>query len=540
MSIASRIASIENHIEEAYTEISRLGVDLTNVDKNIDNIADKLQDVYADLPKVTGEGSSLSLTPTREGGLSIIPKGACEQDSYSGKNKVDYDGTQVTLVEDTARTINIIPDNFPITLQAGTYVVSFPDLVCTNSSYTNTLGCQLIKQGGGNISLFVVNETKQVSFTLNEELTFVRFYLYIRETDNTNATATFSKIQLESGSTATDYEQYVGGIPSPNPDYPQDIRVVTGDNDVVVNGKNLFNKQIAQIGKNWNGSNMAYSIASDYIEVTSNETYSITVTNMSNYVSATLVQFNENEEFVTSASDFTTLTLQSNTKKIKVSLRSNSSYTWTQTDLDNAKIQIEKGNATTYEPYYTPQTYALHLGTEYLAGIGDYRDEIVGKTDEWKIRRYVGKKILNGSESWSLGSSGTNVNTQRFFGFNNIGVNSTKVYCNNFTDFNYTWNQIQANDVQLVAYSNNYLQIKIDKTKASTTTEFKNWLSSNNTIVYYRLATEIEETITDTTLITDLNNMYQAMGYDGTTNITITSTSGNAQMTASVSALKGE
>lgn len=46
------------------------------------------------------------------------------------------------------------------------------------------------------------------------------------------------EIQLESGSTRTDYEPYVGGIPAPNPDYPQPISTVTGDSTVVICGKN--------------------------------------------------------------------------------------------------------------------------------------------------------------------------------------------------------------------------------------------------------------------------------------------------------------
>lgn len=89
MSIASRIESIETHIGKAYTEISRLGVDLTNVDKNIDNIADKLQEVYNAMPKVSGEGTEITLNNTRKGGLSITPKGNTEQDSYSGQQLID-------------------------------------------------------------------------------------------------------------------------------------------------------------------------------------------------------------------------------------------------------------------------------------------------------------------------------------------------------------------------------------------------------------------------------------------------------------------
>lgn len=52
-----------------------------------------------------------------------------------------------------------------------------------------------------------------------------------------NATAT---IQIEKGSTATSYEPYVGGQPSPSPDYPQDIKSVVNPT-MKVCGKNLLN-----------------------------------------------------------------------------------------------------------------------------------------------------------------------------------------------------------------------------------------------------------------------------------------------------------
>lgn len=80
MSIASRITSIEGHIEEDYNALERLGADLSNVDKNIENIASVVNDIYDKLPKVTGTGSDLSLTPTLKGGMQILPLGNAEQD----------------------------------------------------------------------------------------------------------------------------------------------------------------------------------------------------------------------------------------------------------------------------------------------------------------------------------------------------------------------------------------------------------------------------------------------------------------------------
>lgn len=54
------------------------------------------------------------------------------------------------------------------------------------------------------------------------------FYLY------NNSSCTVSNIQLETGATATDYQEYVGGMPSPNPSYPQPINVVTGTQTIAL------------------------------------------------------------------------------------------------------------------------------------------------------------------------------------------------------------------------------------------------------------------------------------------------------------------
>lgn len=45
-------------------------------------------------------------------------------------------------------------------------------------------------------------------------------------------------IQLETGSTATSFEPFVGGQASPNPDYPQQIQTVTGTQTISINGTN--------------------------------------------------------------------------------------------------------------------------------------------------------------------------------------------------------------------------------------------------------------------------------------------------------------
>lgn len=58
-------------------------------------------------------------------------------------------------------------------------------------------------------------------------------------TQNASGTTTIDEvlasIQIELGSTASAYEPYVGGQASPNPDYPQAIQTVTGEQTVTIN-----------------------------------------------------------------------------------------------------------------------------------------------------------------------------------------------------------------------------------------------------------------------------------------------------------------
>ena len=409
MSIASRITTIEGHIEDAYTEISRLGVDLTNVDKNIDNIADKLQDVYSNLPSVSGEGSSLSLSPTRKGGLAITLEGACEQDG------------------------------------------------------------------------------------------------------------------------------------TPTPDSPQDIRVVTGNNSVVVQNKNLAN--FVETQKGWIDYNTSVTSTNflgfdGFVKVKGNTTYTVSFEHDIAGAVLLATYVDKSNNLIQSAVTIGTVrsfTTPQNTDKVACWLYKSGGF-----GAIGGWVQLEVGSTATEYVAHAKQTYTLHLGIEYLTGIGDYKDEIVGKTDEWKIRRKVQKLIFNGTNNWQSSSYAktfyTNVSNGAYDNYEiNCKSNLTKNFASSLTQFDNFDNgivlQISGNNHYL-AFMHGFDNFSVD--------DFKAWLNTTNLILYVKLSTPTETPITDQTLITDLNNMYQAMGYDGTTNIAITSNSANAQMEANISALKGE
>lgn len=65
--------------------------------------------------------------------------------------------------------------------------------------------------------------------------------------DNISGTR-FEDLQVEYGSTATSYEPYVGGIPAPNPGYPQTVNVVTGAQTITISDGTLSKDFTVDLG----------------------------------------------------------------------------------------------------------------------------------------------------------------------------------------------------------------------------------------------------------------------------------------------------
>lgn len=97
------------------------------------------------------------------------------------------------------------------------------------------------------------------------------------------------RLMITEGQTASPYEPYTGGKPSPSHDYPQQIKNVGKWNeekqkyevDVRVTGKNLFDKDSVQLNVEFGGANSDFIsmkdgwFVSDFIPVFSGKTYFI-------------------------------------------------------------------------------------------------------------------------------------------------------------------------------------------------------------------------------------------------------------------------
>lgn len=171
-----------------------------------------------------------------------------------------------------------------------------------------------------------------------------------------------------------------------------------------------------------------------------------------------------------------------------------------------------------------------------LCKISTYQDYITGSPDNWKVHKEIGKVVLDGSEGWGLNATGTN--TYRFR-VEQTNLDSAKLgFCSNnqwiVTGF--------SNDNQLVGILDSYIYYRINKSiidsiqSGNTTTDkFKIWMSTNNAICYTSLITPTETDITDTTLISQLNELYEMYSYNGQTNISAIPTGDNALMILDVS-----
>ena len=241
---------------------------LTDVGNELDELNDAVDEINANpyiLPTMSesekggakvGEGLSVSNdilnvdmlgTDPNDAGplLSLQAEGWAEQTQLSGKNLLHHNlydsftarGVTLTKVDSTTQrfvgTTSSTGDLWvcPMTnyfTTAGTYTFSITSDDTIPSAFRPQLAVHRVSDNAWLRNAQGATGAKSVTFTLAEgERVNVLGFIIGSSSVAIDATIHF---QIEAGSTATSYEPYCGGIPSPNPDYPQDIRVVRSTN----------------------------------------------------------------------------------------------------------------------------------------------------------------------------------------------------------------------------------------------------------------------------------------------------------------------
>lgn len=301
---------------------------------------------------------------------------------------------------------------------------------------------------------------------------------------------------------------YVGGKPSPSPDYPQEIKSVV--NPVIkVRGKNLFDfSRLVSDGVNV----IDYDKQTITIPAYTNNTgYNQTLRDLCPGITPGIYVFSVKRSNPDSGSGsyFLEAELDFNFNiptELTDALLDNhiAWYNNVESNIENviSEIQIEKGTeATDYEPYHEEQIvtlpYTLNAipvsnggnvtinGQQYIA---DYVD-----VEKGKVVRKIDKIVLTGEERWEMGFEdwGTYPYAFRLEGLKNVLIG-------NAMNAKYSWYEKHAN-AQINSLNAPYDNcIAVSDSRFSTVDEFTNELKKQNSngnplIVYYVMITPQEE-----------------------------------------------
>lgn len=391
------------------------------------------------LPHTENETASdyVTLNNTAKAPMEISLTPQTSQETTTGKqlfdnNRLNYDFSNVNASENI---LSSLPTGirYSTSRLSGSPIVIFKSIDL--SSYTGKIVRMKASYGEiGRIRIGLTNSDvsirtqkaqssasdETISFEIPTDLgdtPYLFYALVLRPTESDFATD-FTNVVLTIDNDNMNYEPYTGGIPSPNPDYPEDIHCTTGENQVKV------------------------------------------------------------------------------------------------TNVDSTE----------------ETTYPISLGTKEMFNINNVSDGFVydETMDKFYINRKIGKVVLNGSENWTYNTSNEvyilnlgPVFPQRttIVPFSNYFIGQTSSSFAQVLDKHISLQSTNTADSQRFLIK--FLDV------GSTVGDLQQWLFNHNTIVIYPLATYTSEEITDTTLISQLRAIKNALSMQGATHIISTASGSN-------------
>ena len=289
-------------------------------------------------------------------------------------------------------------------------------------------------------------------------------------------------IQVEKGSEATSYEPYTGGIPSPSPDYPQEIKRVV--NPVVkVCRKNLWNPIAGGFISNLDGSITAVAkshvATTDFIK-TNGKDIAVIARNFSLEIKDA---FAYRIGFYDAEKKWIKNIIPSDGNKYSIN-------TFNITDAEYIRvsapsgvydtIQIEIGSeATSYEPYteqsvqlpYTFNAIPVASGGNVTIDSQQYiADRVVEKDGVFGIERnireiHTNTKTMNNSEEYPGWNNVEGVSDVVYYNANPVGDSRELTFISNFTQASFLQNNKGTNNTlyyirHIIGYSQSELIAK--------------------------------------------------------------------------------
>lgn len=349
------------------------------------------------------------------------------------------------------------------------------------------------------------------TFTTPPDTAFVRFVWQRTDSTSDVTPSDISNVQLELGSTATQYRPY-GQIYT-------DGTVET----INVHSKNLFDPTKVLFGYyrdritgNKTQSSQNFMSSDDgYIPCLPNTTYTFVGTNKTDgtYSKYNTIYFFDSAKNYLGASPYeisqpTTGTTPNNCYYLQVRSNPLDNSTPIQDAFAQFNWQLERGSTvTTYAPYYNGGTATA----EMLLKAGTYQD--VQSIIDGAITRNVGVLVFDGTESWTVAS--TNVLQADVFPVSSVQP-AVGGYCTalSYTDSS-TLSGMPENSFRLgsqVYPRRLYVKSSVYATDATTWTNYlkAQYAAGTSVIVVYPLATPTTESVTGQTLqVTDGDNIVE-------------------------------
>lgn len=521
---------------------------------------------------VSDEGTNLALENTAEAPFNTLDlKGNTSQQTYMGKNLLNLgpksdggvagaitNGSTITVTGTALATDGRSVAELQTTLQAGTYTLTI------DHAATHVINLT-VNTSDGNVAFRLAAGETSITRTLASASTGGNVFWAITQGQAYNETF---KLQLVAGATADyNYEPYVGGVPAPNPDYPQAVKVVTGENVVKVTGKNILKPSenlhasrngltnvvnddgsITTSGKptvNWNAIVYPTVDITDRLEDGATYTLSQQVKTNKLYLQVNVRNKNTGTtqyialDNATSAS----FTVDKSLYTYYYIIQSPQMTTWGDDALTITNYyQLEKSSQATDWEAYQEQSYPISLGSIELCRLtDDHKDHIFKNADKWYKHKEIGKYVLNGAsgENWYISGQSLKCNSLNALGYpymsSEYAFNSrltTQLYSNyglvvpSVSVFDGTASGVGLGNKDGGGGTTD--AIYVSKGSITAVEDWRALLTATPLICYYVLRTPVDEEITDSTLIEQLNNIYyHAHAYKGRTHITSSAATGN-------------
>lgn len=396
----------------------------------------------------------------------------------------------------------------------------------------------------------VVSKTAfNVASDANKTVTALELILYGGEP---TSNITLYDFIINQGTTALPWEKYTGGISSPNPDYEQPVKMLTGEVSVEESNKNWFNATWV----NQTRRGVVSKGTSDGL-VTVRGTFTSSSTNDFNILDSTTVNFPAGR-YIFSITEPLDTTIKF---ALGISLYGSNGYknisagttkfsmnfplgipniriykdglTSGDTFDFSFKLMIERVDDSISEPTsfvaHEGQTFPLTLPADiYLGDLGTASNFIFKNTKDnpnynntltenaWYWKKGWEKIVLDGTESdWE--DRPNYEYADRFVRNNVLHGTNKNILCNYFI-----YGFITLNTYPYICNNNTQVVINFSEKGTTTLAQFKNWLSNHNLVVCCILSTPEYILIEDTTLNTQLNAMWENMKTYGITNFVIT------------------